>query len=169
MPIAATAQAAPPAPKAGGADASAHAIMAALPTSAHSRALEAWICALLMALLGHDALMRQLFPHIADQDLPADDEAALRLIRHAIRAENRLRARIAWLFRAWPNRAMCRTFGRITPALRAKPARAPPARRPHSRPIRSSAPAPRGDGARPHAYPCTRRRSSSGIRRTTSR
>jgi hypothetical protein len=108
------------------ADARAHATMPARTTNAPSRALEAWICALLMALLGNIEPLRQFFPHIAQFDLPDDEEAALRLIRHAIRAENRLRARVAWLVRQHPNRGPRRTFGPLTPELRAKPARAPP-------------------------------------------
>ena len=134
MPTAATTQAARPTPLAivdHRADARGHALMAALPTSAHSAALEAWICALILALLGNIGPLRHLFPNEAGYDLPEDDEAALRLIRHAIRAENRLRARVAWLVRQHPNRGMCRTFGRITPELRAKPARAPPRAGPH--------------------------------------
>jgi hypothetical protein len=127
MPTAATTQAARPAPSmAVRADARAHASMPALPTSARSGALEAWICALLMALLGNIEPLRHLFPNEAAYDLPEDDEAALRLIRHAIRAENRLRARVAWLVRQHPNRGMRRTFGGLTPEPRAKPARAPP-------------------------------------------
>ena len=126
MPLAATLPAAPLAPIASGADARAHATMPARTTSAHSAALEAWICALLMALLGNTEPLRQLFPHLALFDLPEDEEAAARLIRHAIRAENRLRARVAWLVRQHPNRGPRRTFPRLTPDLRAKPARAPP-------------------------------------------
>ncbi len=126
MPIAATLQAAPNAPKAHGADARGHAILAALPASARSGALEAWICALILALLGDIGLLRHLFPNEAGYDLPEDDAAALRLIRHAIRAENRLRARVAWLVRQHPSRGMRRTFRRLTPQLRALSARAPP-------------------------------------------
>ena len=127
MPFAATLPAAPLALTASGADARAHATMPARTTSAPSRALEAWICALLMALLGNHEPLRQLFPHLALFDLPEDEEAAARLIRHAIRAENRLRARVAWLVRQHPNRGARRTFGRLTPDLRTEPARAPPA------------------------------------------
>jgi hypothetical protein len=117
--------------------------MAALPTGAHSRALEAWIRALLLALLGHIEPLRQIFPHIAQFELPDDEAAALRLIRHAIRAENRLRARIGWLFRQHPNRAMRRTFAERTPDPRAKPARAPPAR------ARAPAPIPQNPRRKP--------------------
>jgi hypothetical protein len=124
MPIAATLQATP---LHSGGDARSHAIMAALPTSARSAALEAWICALLMALLGHIEPLRQFFPHIAQFDLPEDDEAALRLIRHAIRAENRLRARVAWLVRQHPNRGMRRTFGTLAPKAPLRPPRTPAA------------------------------------------
>ena len=132
MPLAATTQAARPAPSmAVRADARAHVTMRALPASAVSGALEAWICALLMALLGHIEPLRQFFPNQAGYQLPDDEAAALRLIRHAIRAENRLRARVAWLVRQHPNRGMARRFGRITPELRAKPARAPPRAGPH--------------------------------------
>ncbi len=102
MPFAATPVMATP--LASGVDARAHATMPARTTSAHSAALEAWICALLMALLGNHEPLRQLFPHLALFDLPEDEDAAARLIRHAIRAENRLRARVAWLVRQHPNR-----------------------------------------------------------------
>ena len=85
--------------------------MAALPATARSGALEP---------------LRHFFPTAAACDLPEDDEAALRLIRHAIRAENRLRARVAWLVRQHPNRGMRRPFAQLTPELRTKPARAPP-------------------------------------------
>ena len=139
MPFAATTLAAWPAPSmADRADARAHVTMPARPTSAHSAALEAWICALLMALLGRIEPLRQFFPHIAQFDLPDDEAAALRLIRHAIRAENRLRARVAWLVRQHPNRGMRRRFGELTPELRAKPARAPPPA--HARNHRKSVP-----------------------------
>ena len=133
MPIAVTTQAARPTPATVDprADARSHALMAALPTSAHSAALEAWICALILALLGNIGPLRHLFPNEAGYDLPEDDEAALRLIRHAIRAENRLRARVAWLVRQHPNRGMRRRFSGLTPELRAKPARAPPRAGPH--------------------------------------
>ena len=128
MPIAATSQAARPTPTMVDprADARGHALMAALPTSARSGALEAWICALLMALLGDIGLLRHLFPNEAGYDLPEDDTAALRLIRHAIRAENRLRARVAWLVRQHPNRGMHRTFGERAPERPLRPPRAPP-------------------------------------------
>ena len=128
MPLAATLQAARPTPTMVDhrADARAHVTMPARPTSAHSAALEAWICALLMALLGHIEPLRQFFPTQAGYELPDDEEAAFRLIRHAIRAENRLRARVAWLVRQHPNRGMRRSFAQLTPELRAKPARAPP-------------------------------------------
>ena len=66
MPLAATTPAARPAVSmAVRADARAHVTMPARPTSAHSAALEAWICALLMALLGHIEPLRQFFPHLA--------------------------------------------------------------------------------------------------------
>ena len=128
MPFAATLQAARPTPTMVDhrADARAHVTMPARPTSAHSAALEAWICALLMALLGNIEPLRQFFPTQAGYELPDDEAAALRLIRHAIRAENRLRARVAWLVRQHPNRGMRRTFRRLTPQLRALSARAPP-------------------------------------------
>ena len=129
MPTAATTQAARPTPDTSvdhRADARGHAIMAALPTSARSAALEAWICALILALLGNIGPLRQFFPHIAEFDLPEDEEAAARLIRHAIRAENRLRARVAWLVRQHPNRGMRRRFGGLTPQLRPRSSRAPP-------------------------------------------
>jgi len=128
MPTAATTQAARPTPTIVDhrADASGHALMAARTTSTHSRALEAWICALLMALMGHIEPMRQFFPHIAQFDLPEDEEAALRLIRHAIRAENRLRARVAWLVRQHPNRGMRRTVGQRAPELPLRTPRPPP-------------------------------------------
>ena len=129
MPIAATTQAARPTPITTvdhRAEARGHALMAALPTSAHSAALEAWICALILALLGNIGPLRHLFPNEAGYDLPEDDEAALRLIRHAIRAENRLRARVAWLVRQHPNRGMRRTFGRRAPEIPLRPPRAPP-------------------------------------------
>ena len=126
MPFAATLQAARPAPMAVRDDARAHVTMPARPTSAHSAALEAWICALLMALIGNIEPLRQFFPNQANLQLPDDEAAALRLIRHAIRAENRLRARVAWLVRQHPNRGMRRSFAKLTPELRAKPARAPP-------------------------------------------
>ena len=123
MPFAAILPAAPLAPTASGADARAHVTMPARTTSAPSRALEAWICALLLALLGNHEPLRQLFPHLALFDLPEDEDAAARLIRHAIRAENRLRARVAWLVRQHPNRGPRPTFARLTPDPRAKPAR----------------------------------------------
>jgi hypothetical protein len=128
MPTAATQQAARASPirVAPGAEAHGHALMAALPATARSGALEAWICALLMALLGNIEPLRQFFPHLAGYDLPDDDEAALRLIRHAIRAENRLRARVAWLVRQHPNRGMRRTFGQRAPEIPLRPPRAPP-------------------------------------------
>ena len=100
--------------------------MPARPTSAHSAALEAWICALILALLGNIGPLRHLFPNVGAYDLPEDDEVAFRLIRHAIRAENRLRARVAWLVRCHPNRGMCRTFGQLAPELPLRPPRAPP-------------------------------------------
>ena len=143
MPIAATTQAARPTTMVDHrADARDHARMAARPTSAHSAALEAWICALLLALLGHIEPLRQFFPNQAGYELPDDEEAAFRLIRHAIRAENRLRARVAWLVRQHPNRGMRRRFGRLTPELRAKSARAPPRAGPHPSKSASKTPLP---------------------------
>ena len=169
MPIAATLQAARPATMAVREDARAHVTMPARPTSAHSAALEAWICALILALLGNIGPLRHLFPNEAGYDLPEDDEAALRLIRHAIRAENRLRARVAWLVRQYPNRAMRRTFAALAPEAPLRPPRTPHAR-PESSEISRRTPPRAGDDSRPcaGAYPCTRRRSSSGMRRTTS-
>jgi len=134
MPIAATSQAAPLAPRASGADARGQALasLPALTPSAHvpshGAALEAWICALLLALFGRMEAIRQLFPQDSAYPIDEDDEETLRQIAHAIRAANRLRAWIGWILRFEPNRAMRRTFGRLTPELRAKPARAPPAR-----------------------------------------
>jgi hypothetical protein len=128
MPVAATTPAARPTPStvAPRADARRHARMPARTPRAQSAALEAWICALLAALLGNIEPLRQFFPHIAQCELPDDEEAALRLIRHAIRAENRLRARVAWLVRQHPNRGMRRTFGRRAPEIPLRPPRAPP-------------------------------------------
>ena len=129
MPTAATTQAARPTSLTivdHRADARGHALMAALPASARSSALEAWICALILALLGNIGLLRHLFPNEAGYDLPEDDAAALRLIRHAIRAENRLRARVAWLVRQRPIRGMHRTFGERAPERPLRPPRAPP-------------------------------------------
>ena len=110
------------------ADARDHAIMAALTTSAHTAALEAWLCALLSALFGRIEAFRQFFPHEINDLIAEDERQTLRLACHAIRAANRLRARVGWLQRFHPNRAMARTFGHVTPQMRPQPARPPPAR-----------------------------------------
>ena len=109
------------------ADARDHAIMAALTTSAHTAALEAWLCALLSALFGRIEAFRQFFPHEINDLIAEDERQTLRLACHAIRAANRLRARVGWLQRFHPNRAMARTFGHVTPQMRPQPARPPPA------------------------------------------
>ena len=127
MPIAATLPAARPAPSmAVRGDARSHAIMAALTTSAHTAALEAWICALLAALFGRIEAFRQVFPHEINDLIAEDERQTLRLARHAIRAANRVRAWVGWRLRAHPNRGTRRTFGTPTPQLRARSSRAPP-------------------------------------------
>jgi hypothetical protein len=107
-------------------DARGHAIMAALPTSAHTAALEAWICALLMALFGRIEAFRQFFPHEIHDLIAEDERETYALIRRAIRATNRVRAWVGWRLRCHPNRGTRQTFGTLTPQLRPRSSRAPP-------------------------------------------
>jgi hypothetical protein len=115
--------------------------MPALTPSAHvsdGGALEAWLCALLTALLGRIEPIRHLFPNATSYPICDEDEETLLQIRAAIRAANRLRAWIGWILRFDPNRAMHRTFAPLAPCVRARPARAPPPQvaRPQSAKIR---------------------------------
>jgi len=98
------------------------------------------------------------------------DDLAPVLHPRALRRLRRQRAWIGWILRCLPGLGMRRSRRRAPAPCPARTARAPPraSRTPHPPRIRRQNPAPRGEAACPHRYPCIRRRSSSGMRRTTS-
>ena len=96
------------------------------PGAEHFGTLEAWLCALLTALLWRMEPIAHLFPKNSSYPIDDLDEDERRYIRAVIRAANRLRAWIGWILRFEPNRGMRRTFTRLTPELPLRPPRAPP-------------------------------------------
>jgi len=116
MPLQPTLPAPPtPAAKSGRqAPAAAHA-----PAAAQNGALEAWLCALLTALLFRLEPIAHLFPnaanHLAAGHPAANGQKLDAQTRRIIRAANRLRAWIGWILRFDPNRGMARRFARLAP------------------------------------------------------
>jgi hypothetical protein len=117
----ATAPARPAAAQAAWAPADTHA-----PAAEHFGTLEAWLCALLTALLWRMEPIAHLFPKNASYPIDDLDEEDRRYIRAVLRAANRLRAWIGWILRFAPGRGMRRTFARLAPSAPLRPPRAPP-------------------------------------------
>ena len=92
------------------------------------------------------------------------DDLAPVLHPRALRRLRRQRAWIGWILRGLPGPGMRRSGKRAPAMCPSRTARAPPwaPRVPHSPRIRRENPASGGD------QPCTRRRSSSGMRRITN-
>jgi hypothetical protein len=101
------------------------ATLPAPPSSTRQGALEAWLCALLTALLWRLEPIAHLLPD-NDHSYPAPDAESRRWIRAAIRRANRIRAWIGWILRFKPGRGMRRTFARLAPPTPVAIPRAPP-------------------------------------------
>jgi hypothetical protein len=111
------------------------------PAAEHFGTLEAWLCALLTALLWRMEPISHLFPKNGCYPTDDLDEEDHRYIRAVLRAANRLRAWIGWILRFDPNRGMRRTFARLAPKAPLRPPRA----RPHNTQNPPKHPASRGD------------------------
>jgi hypothetical protein len=88
--------------------------------------VEAWLYALLTALLWRLEPIAHLLPETTTYPADELDEATRRWVRATIRRANRIRAWIGWILRFKPGRGMRRTFARLAPQPPLRPPRAPP-------------------------------------------